>query len=172
MQVHLFQGQGRQLRLQAVEETAQLRVAAAHRQQHLVARQAGLRIEPEGVFATGQGDALLLGQGVDAVDSAGGVQLRRQVAAQVLQLRRGRQTRQRFAGGVVAGGGQLGAILDEPGLQVGQGLARRQQPEQGMAQGQDQQRGAGQPRPAEAAGVLDEDQPRDAHPSPPRSPAG
>ncbi|MOA00152.1 hypothetical protein D3C78_1195000 [compost metagenome] len=87
MQVHLFQGQGRQLCLQAMEEAAQLRVAAAHWQQYLVARQAGLGIDAEGVLATGQGDALVLGQGVDAVDGSGGVQLRRQVATKVLQLR-------------------------------------------------------------------------------------
>ncbi|MNF00493.1 hypothetical protein D3C80_1993310 [compost metagenome] len=77
MQIDVFEHQRRQLTEQGMDKAADLRVAAAHGQENLVARQLSLGVHPQGVLAPCQADAFGLGQAVDTVDGLGGLGLGR-----------------------------------------------------------------------------------------------
>ncbi|MNZ94490.1 hypothetical protein D3C78_1136010 [compost metagenome] len=69
-----------------MNEAADLRVAATHRQEDLIARQLGLRVDPQGILTASQADAFGLGQAVDTVDDHGGLRLGRQLFVKVFQF--------------------------------------------------------------------------------------
>ncbi|MNP11659.1 hypothetical protein D3C76_1038560 [compost metagenome] len=85
MQLEVFQHKGGQLLQQAFEKAANLRVAAAHWQHDLVARQLGLGINAQGILTTREADVLGAGKMVQALDQLAGLGLPRQLLAKGVQ---------------------------------------------------------------------------------------
>ena len=129
----------------------------------------GFRVDAEGVFTARQGDVFLGCEGVDAVDGDGGLRLRRQFVAEIVELTL-RHHRRRDAA-VFNLGQVLGGFLSLL-AQVLQGLPARQQTTERPGHGDQQQRQSGQARNAEALQVFVDDQSRDSHRQSPKSPTG
>ncbi|MNI22508.1 hypothetical protein D3C73_760650 [compost metagenome] len=125
----------------------------------------GLGVDAQGIFTTGQGDALLSCQRVDPVDGDGGLGLRRQLAAKVIELPL------RHHGGRDApllDPGQILARLLGLHAELLQRLPVRHQAEQAVPQRQQQHRRPRQAGNAQALKVFVDDQSRDSHRQSPR----